>query len=49
LYVIQQWPASRVARTMEVSVGQVYLAKYRVLALIKKAVSTLETSEIQIA
>lgn len=49
LYVIQQWPASRVARTMEVSVGQVYLAKYRVLALIKKAVRTLETSEIQIA
>ena len=48
LYVVKQWSAGRVARTLEVSMGQVYLAKYRVGSLIKKEVRRLETSEITI-
>lgn len=42
LYVIQQWPAGRVARTLGVHVGQVYLAKHRVSTLIKKEARRLE-------
>jgi RNA polymerase sigma factor (sigma-70 family) len=42
LNVVRQWPASKVAHTLEVSVAQVYLAKRRVLALLKKEVRMLE-------
>jgi hypothetical protein len=42
LYVIQQWPAGKVARTLGVNVGQVYLAKHRVSALIKNEARRLE-------
>ncbi|HKW28138.1 MAG TPA: sigma-70 family RNA polymerase sigma factor [Verrucomicrobiae bacterium] len=42
LYVIQQWPAGKVARTLGVNVGQVYLAKHRVSALIKHEARRLE-------
>ena len=42
LYVVRQWPVSRVARTLGVNIGQVYLAKHRVSALIKKEVRALE-------
>ena len=42
LYVIQQWPAGKVARLLGVNVGQVYLAKHRVSALIKKEARRLE-------
>lgn len=42
LYVVQQWPAGKVARTLGVNVGQVYLAKHRVLGLIKKEARRLE-------
>jgi RNA polymerase sigma factor (sigma-70 family) len=42
LNVIREWPASKVAKTLEVSVAQVYLAKHRVLALLKKEVRMLE-------
>ncbi|MEJ0090785.1 MAG: sigma-70 family RNA polymerase sigma factor [Limisphaerales bacterium] len=45
LNVIRQWPASKVASTLEVSIAQVYLAKHRILALIKKEVRVLEKSE----
>jgi RNA polymerase sigma-70 factor (ECF subfamily) len=41
-YVVKQWPVGRVARTLGVSTGQVYLAKYRVGALIKKEIRRLE-------
>jgi RNA polymerase sigma-70 factor (ECF subfamily) len=47
LYVVKQWPAEKVARTLDVHVGQVYLAKYRVAALVKKEIRRLETSELQ--
>ena len=42
LNVVRQWPANKVAKTLEVSVAQVYLAKYRLLALLKKEVRMLE-------
>ncbi len=41
-YVLKNWPALKVARTLRVSVGRVYLAKHRVSGLIKKEVELLE-------
>jgi RNA polymerase sigma factor (sigma-70 family) len=38
LLVIRQWPARRVAATLDVTIGQVYLAKFRTVALIKKEI-----------
>lgn len=46
-YVVKQWPVARVARTLGVSVGQIYLAKFRVGALIKKEIRRLETCEVK--
>ena len=43
LNVVRQWPANKVANTLEVSVAQVYLAKHRILALLKKEVRMLES------
>jgi RNA polymerase sigma factor (sigma-70 family) len=40
-YVVKQWPVGKVAQTLGVNAGQVYLAKYRVGALIKKEVRRL--------
>ena len=45
-YVVKQWPVAKVARTLGVSAGQVYLAKFRLGALIKKEIRRLETIEI---
>ena len=42
LNVVRQWPASRVAKTLGVNIAQVYLAKHRILALIKKEIRLLE-------
>jgi RNA polymerase sigma factor (sigma-70 family) len=42
LHVIQQWPVPRVARTLGVNAGLVYLVKYRMSALLKKEVRRLE-------
>jgi len=47
-YVVKEWPVEKVARTLGVSSGQVYLAKFRVGALIKKEIRRLEGREIQI-
>ena len=41
-YVRKEWPAQKVADTLRVSVGQVYLARHRVGALLKKEIKTLE-------
>ena len=41
LHVIRQWPARRVAATLNVNVAQVYLAKFRIVALIKKEIRKL--------
>jgi RNA polymerase sigma-70 factor (ECF subfamily) len=42
LNVVRQWPAGKVAQTLGVNIGRVYLAKYRVMALIKKEIRALE-------
>ncbi len=41
-YVMKQWPAQKVAKELRVSMAQVYLAKHRVAALLKKEVAKLE-------
>jgi hypothetical protein len=40
--VLKKWPARKVAQTLQVSVGRVYLAGHRVSRLIKKEVELLE-------
>jgi RNA polymerase sigma-70 factor (ECF subfamily) len=42
LNVVRQWPAIKVAKTLQVSLAQVYLAKHRLLALLKREVRMLE-------
>jgi RNA polymerase sigma factor (sigma-70 family) len=42
LYVVKGWPVGKVARTLQVNIGQVYLAKHRVAGLIKKEIRMLE-------
>ena len=44
LYVIEQWPVQKVARTLGVSAGRVYLAKHRISRLLKKEMKRLESS-----
>ncbi|MGI9115950.1 MAG: RNA polymerase sigma factor [Chthoniobacterales bacterium] len=41
-YVRKDWPAQKVAKELRVSVGQVYLARHRVSALLKKEVRALQ-------
>ncbi len=42
LYAIKGWPVQKVALTLDVNVGQVYLAKHRISALLKKEIKSLE-------
>src|SRR5947209_6482475 len=44
-YVRKEWPAQKVAEQLRVSVGQVYLARHRVGALLKKEIKALEKME----
>ena len=44
LYVLKKWPAGEVARSLHVNMGQVYLAKHRVSALIKREIKALESN-----
>jgi RNA polymerase sigma-70 factor (ECF subfamily) len=41
-YVRKEWPAQKVATELGVNVGQVYLARHRVTALLKKEIKALE-------
>jgi len=41
LYVLQEWKPEEVARTMHVSVMQVYLAKHRISKLLKTETQAL--------
>ena len=41
-YVRKEWPAQKVAERLGVNVGQVYLARHRVGALLKKEIKALE-------
>lgn len=42
LYAIKQLPIKEVARSLRANVGQVYLAKHRISAMIKKQIEALE-------
>jgi RNA polymerase sigma-70 factor (ECF subfamily) len=42
LYVVRGWPVLKVARTMNVSAGRVYLIKHRIASLIRKEIQLLE-------
>jgi hypothetical protein len=39
---LKQWPVRKVAQTLDVSVGQVYLAKHRISLLIRREIRALE-------
>ncbi len=41
-YVCKEWPAQKVAERLHVNIGQVYLARHRVAALLKKEIKALE-------
>lgn len=41
-YVLQGWPVQKVARTLKVSAGSVYLVKHRLSALLKREVQYLQ-------
>ena len=42
LFVLKQWPARDVARTLGVTIGHVYVAKHRIAKLIQTEVKALE-------
>ena len=42
LHVLKQWPGKRVCQMLGVNAAQVYVAKHRITALIKKEVKSLE-------
>jgi RNA polymerase sigma-70 factor (ECF subfamily) len=44
-YVRKEWPAQKVAERLRVNVGQVYLARHRVAALLKKEIRALKKME----
>jgi RNA polymerase sigma-70 factor (ECF subfamily) len=46
LYVLKQWPVSRVAKVLRVSAGTVYLAKHRIGKLLKKEIASLQAKPI---
>jgi RNA polymerase sigma-70 factor (ECF subfamily) len=41
-YVRKEWPPQRVAAELKVNVAQVYLARHRVSALLKKEIAALQ-------
>jgi len=45
-YVLKQWPVTEVAKTLGVTVAQVYLAKHRISASVKKEVKRLQNGLI---
>jgi RNA polymerase sigma-70 factor (ECF subfamily) len=42
LYVLRKWPVSKVAQSLGISAGRIYLVKHRIGALLKKEVQRLE-------
>jgi RNA polymerase sigma factor (sigma-70 family) len=42
LFVLKQWPAGDVAKTLGVTIGHVYVAKHRISKLIRKEIEALE-------
>ena len=46
LYVVKNWPARKVASTLKINLGRVYLAKHRIGTMIKKEIKYLHTKPI---
>jgi RNA polymerase sigma factor (sigma-70 family) len=46
LYVFKRWPVSKVARTLRINPGRVYLAKHRINKLIIKELARLHTQPL---
>jgi RNA polymerase sigma factor (sigma-70 family) len=46
LYVFKKWPVSRVARTLKLNPGRIYLIKHRINNLIRKEIGLLQTKLI---
>lgn len=46
LFVIKQWPARDVAKTLGVTLGHVYVAKHRIAKLIRREVQALEAKGV---
>ena len=45
-YVNKEWPAQKVDERLRVSIGQVYLARHRVAALLKKEIKMLQKAQL---
>ena len=43
LYVLKKWPVGKVASTLGISSGRVYLAKHRIAQLVKRELNTLKS------
>lgn len=46
LYVVKQWPATKVAGALKVNIGLVYLAKHRIGFLLQKHVAALQARPV---
>jgi RNA polymerase sigma factor (sigma-70 family) len=46
LYVFKKWPVARVARTLKLNPGRIYLVKHRINNLIQKEIALLQTKPI---
>ncbi|MCW5551750.1 MAG: sigma-70 family RNA polymerase sigma factor [Verrucomicrobiae bacterium] len=46
LFVLKQWSASEVAKTLGVTIGHVYVAKHRVSKLVRKEIEALEAKGV---
>ena len=48
LCVFKEWPVKKIVRELGVSAAQVYLARHRIAALLKREVKTLEKKSIHL-
>jgi RNA polymerase sigma-70 factor (ECF subfamily) len=46
LYVLKNWPVRKVAETLNVTAGHVYVAKHRISRLVRKEIEILEKSTL---
>ena len=46
LYVLKNWPAGKVASTLKVNQGRVYLAKHRIGTMIRNEIKHLRTKPL---
>jgi RNA polymerase sigma factor (sigma-70 family) len=46
LYVVRKWPVMKVAQKLGVSVGQIYLNKHRIAAMVRKEIRVLEQKPV---